>query len=59
MWNLKCGMDETIYRTATDLMDIGSGLVVAKGEGEEGGSGMNWELGVNRYKLLTFRMDRQ
>ena len=27
-------------------------LVVAKGEGKKGGSGMDWEFGVNRCKLL-------
>ena len=34
-------------------MDLEDRLVVAKGEGEVGeGSGMDWESGVNRCKLL-------
>ena len=32
-------------------MDIGSRLVVAKGEGERRG-GVDWEVGVGRCKLL-------
>jgi len=32
--------------------DIENRLVVAKGEGR--GSGMDWEFGVNRCKLLQF-----
>ena len=32
------------------LTDMENRLVVAKGEGE--GSGMDWEFGVRRYKLL-------
>ena len=39
--------------TEKKLMDLENRLVVAKGEGEGvGGSGMDWELGVNRCKLL-------
>ena len=35
------------------IMDLRNRLVAAKGEGEEGGgSGMDWEFGVNRCKLL-------
>ena len=35
-------------------MDMENRLVVAKGKGEggEGGSGMDWKFGVNRCKLL-------
>ena len=34
-------------------MDMENRLVVAKGEGEgRGGSGRDWEVGVNRCKLL-------
>ena len=36
--------------TEKKIMDLENRLVVAKGEG--GGSGMDWELGINRYKLL-------
>ena len=32
-------------------MDLENRLVVAKGEGE-GGSGLDWEFGVSRFKLL-------
>ena len=32
------------------IMDLENRLVLAKGE--VGGSGMDWEFGVNRYKLL-------
>ena len=36
------------------IMDMENRLVVATGEGEGGGeeSGMDWEFGVNRCKLL-------
>ena len=36
--------------TEKKIMDLENRLVVAKGAG--GGSGMDWELGVNRCKLL-------
>ena len=36
--------------TEKKIMDLENRLVVAKGEG--GGSGMDWELGVNRCRLL-------
>jgi len=36
--------------TEKEIMDLENRLVVAKGEG--GRSGMDWELGVNRCKLL-------
>ena len=35
------------------LTDIENSLVVAKGEGE--GSGMDWEFGINRCKLLHLK----
>ena len=39
--------------TEKKLMDLENRLVVAKGEWEEvGGSGMDWEFGVSRCKLL-------
>ena len=49
MWNLKYGTDEPFYRTEIDS-DMENRLVVAKGKW--GGSGMDWEFGVSRYKLL-------
>ena len=49
MWNLKYGTNELIYET-NRTMDIENRLVVAKGEGA--GGGMEWEVGVSRYKLL-------
>ena len=49
MWSLKCGTNKPIYRIEIDS-DIENRLVVAKGEGR--GSGMDWEYGVNRCKLL-------
>ena len=36
--------------TEKKIMDMEKRLVVAKGE--RGGSGVDWELGVNRCKLL-------
>ena len=36
--------------------DMGNRLVIVKGKGA--GSGMDWEFGVNRCKMITFRMDR-
>ena len=38
------------------LMDLENRLVVAGGGG---GSGMDWESGVNRVKLFPFGMDKQ
>ena len=39
--------------TVKKLMDLENRLVVAKGEGEGvGGSGRDWELGVNRCRML-------
>ena len=39
--------------TEKKIMDLENRLVVAKGEGEGGGgNGMDWELGVNRCRLL-------
>ena len=43
MWNLKCGTNEPIYKTKTDLW-------LPRGRG--GGRGMDWEFGVSRCKLL-------
>ena len=48
-WNLKYSTNEPIYKTETDS-DKENRLVVAKGVGR--GSGMDWEFGVSRCKLL-------
>ena len=56
MWNLKHGTNEPIYKAQMNLLTkqketyIENRLVVAKGEG--GRSGMDWEFGVRRRKLL-------
>ena len=47
MWNLKYNTNEHIYETDSD---IDNRLVVAKGEGSEGGK--YWRFGVSRCKLL-------
>ena len=49
MWNLKYDMNKLIYETESDS-DMEDRLVVA--EGEQGGSGMDWELAISRCKLL-------
>ena len=49
MWNLKYDTNELIYETETDS-DIENRLVVAKGEGGEGGK--DSEFGISRCKLL-------
>ena len=38
--------------TEKKLIDLENRLVVAKGEGEGGGRGLDWEFGINRCKLL-------
>lgn len=50
MRNLKYGTDEPIYRIEIDSQTGRTRLVVIKGVGQ--GSGMDWEFGVDRYKLL-------
>ena len=50
MWKLKYGTNEHIYETETWRTDMENRLVVAKGGAE--GSGMDWEFGVSRGKLL-------
>ena len=52
MWSLKYGTNEPIYKTET-LTDMESRLVVAKVK--RGGSGMDWEFGVSRCKLLHLK----
>ena len=48
MWNLKYGIDEPIYRTETH----NHGEQTCGCQEEGGGCGMDWQLGVSRYKLL-------
>ena len=47
MCNLKHDTNKPIYKTETNRTDLWS---VAKGERE--GTGVDWELGVNRGRLL-------
>ena len=49
MWNLKCGTGEPIYKTDTDSQTWRADLWFWRGKG---GSGMDWEFGVGRCKLL-------
>ena len=49
MWNLNYSTNEPIYTIEIDS-DKENRLVVDKGEG--GGSGMAWEFGVSKCKLL-------
>ena len=49
IWNLKQGTDEPLYRTKTNSQQ---GTQTCGCQGERGGSGMDWEFGVGRHKLL-------
>ena len=49
-WNLIYGTNEPFHRKK--IMDMENRLVVAKG----GGSGMEWEAGINRHKLLHLEL---
>ena len=49
VWNIKYGTNEPIYKTDTDS-DRENRFVVAKEEW--GDSGMDWEFGVSRCRLL-------
>ena len=49
MWNLKYGT-KILSPKQKQITNMKKTLVVAKGE--EGRSGMDWELGISRYKLL-------
>ena len=48
IWNLIYGANEPFYRKETR----GFGEQTCGCQGGGGGSGMDWESGVNRYKLL-------
>ena len=49
MLNLKYGKNEPIYKTNKPT-DIETRLMIAREE--MGGSGIDWEFGVSRWKLL-------
>ena len=49
MWNLRYGINEPMYKIEADSQTENR-LVVAMGVG--GGSGMYWEFGASRCKLL-------
>ena len=49
MWNLKYGTNETICKTETDSQTLRTDLWLPRRGGR---SGMDWEFGINRYKLL-------
>ena len=49
MWNLKYGTNELIYKTSGHT-DIENRVVVARGM--ERGTGIGWEFGGSRCKLL-------
>ena len=46
------GQEKSATILGENILDLENRLVVAKGEG--GRSGVNWELGVNRCKLLLW-----
>ena len=48
MWNLKYGTGDPIYKTETGC---GHGEQTCGCQGEWGGSGMDREFGVDRFKL--------
>jgi len=50
IWNLIPGTNEPFHRKENH--DLENRLVVAKEEGRRG-SRMDWELGINRCRLLT------
>ena len=49
MWNLKYGTDEPVYREETNSWTWRTYYGCQEGGG---GSGMDWEFGVSKYKLL-------
>ena len=51
MWNIKFGTNEPIYKTKTDSQTSRTGLWWPKGMGLS--RGMDWEFGVDRYKLVN------
>ena len=50
IWNLMYGTNESFCRKETD--GLGEQTCGCQGEGEGGGSGMDWRFGVSRCKLL-------
>ena len=53
MQNLKYDTNELIYKTETDSQTQKTNLWLPKGKG--GGSGINQEFGISRYKLLYIK----
>ncbi|MFX3962376.1 hypothetical protein ACJBXP_10770, partial [Streptococcus suis] len=49
MWNLKYGTNESVYRTETDPRHREQ---TCGCQGGGGGTGQDWEFGINRCKLL-------
>ena len=49
MWDLKYGTNEPIYRPEIDSQTGRADLCLPRGRG---GSGMDWEFGISRCKLL-------
>ena len=56
MWNLKYDTNEPTYEAETASWTQRTDLVVAKRKGVAGG--IEWEVGVSRYKLFH-RVDKQ
>ena len=50
MWNLKYGRNDPVYKTK---IDHGHGEQTCGGQGAEGGSRIDGNLGVSRSKLLN------
>ena len=50
-WNIICDINVLIYETENRCTDIQNRLMVAK-RVSGSGAGMDWEFGINRYKLL-------
>ena len=55
MWNVKYDTNEHIYETNRLTERTRLWLLRVK----KGGGGMDWELGISRWKLLYIRMEKQ
>ena len=53
MCNLEYDTDKLVYRNTNRPLDIEKRLLVAKGQGAEGG--MDREFGISRHKLLYIK----
>ena len=56
MCHLKYDTNEPTFVNRNRITDIENTLVIAKQEGF--GGGMEWRVGVSRYKLLYIKMDK-